>query len=80
MSKKRATEDKLAELHGIIADKLIKALKSPKLDLKALDSALRYLKDNKITADIEFNESLQDLQESMNNKINVSTLPFPKVN
>lgn len=79
MSKKKATEEKLSELHGIIAEKLTKALKSPELDLKALDLAMRFLKDNKIQADIEFNEDLQTLADSIN-KVDVTTLPFPKIN
>lgn len=79
MSKnKKGTEAKLSELHGLVADKITGMVKSAgNEDFKALELAMKFLKDNNIKADMEFNESLQDLESAMKTKVNVSLLPFP---
>lgn len=80
---KKGTEEKLSELHGIVAEKITAMVKSsgPE-DFKALEVALRFLKDNNIKADMETSTMLSELEEAMNTKVNISTLPFPtnKVN
>ena len=80
---KKGTEEKLSELHGLVADKITSMVKSAEpTDFKALELALRFLKDNNIKADMETSDMLEKLEEAMNNKVNINTLPFPtnKVN
>ena len=75
---KKGTEEKLSELHGLVADKISTLVKSADSEnLKVLELAMKFLKDNNIKADMEFNESLQDLESAMKTKVNVSLLPFP---
>jgi predicted type IV restriction endonuclease len=75
---KKGTEDKLSDLHGLVTEKIIDMVKHSALnDYKALEVALKFLKDNNIKADMEFNESLQELEQSIKTKVNVSLLPFP---
>lgn len=69
----KATEDKLAELHRKVADKLVKMVESPEATPQDIAQAIKFLKDNNIAADLNHHDGLQELKD----KIDAHTLPFP---
>ena len=60
----RASEDLLAQLHGLVGFELIEQLQSedPKTRIAAVDRAMRFLKDNNITSSVEASVPLQTIQ------------------
>ena len=73
---KKATEDTLNELHGLIGKTIMQLIKEDPTNMKAIDLGLKYLKDNAVAADLEYNEALQEVKQL----VDVNTLPFPKIN
>jgi hypothetical protein len=69
----KASQDKLAELHGKVAEKLLKMIESDEATPQDLAQAIKFLKDNNIQADLEFNETLQQLEK----RVDATKLPFP---
>lgn len=63
----RASEDLLAQIHGMVGRELIDQLQAedPSTRLSAIDKAMKFLKDNSITATIEASVPLAALQQSM---------------
>lgn len=59
---KRATEDTLGNLHGLIAEKLIEKIKDGKATTADFNTAIKFLKDNNIEAG-EDNEGLSTLKD-----------------
>lgn len=58
---KKASMDELNSLHNMVAQQLAAGLDDPKV----LSMAIRFLKDNEITADILESESMMSLTESI---------------
>ena len=58
---KKASMDELNSLHSLVAKHLASELDDPKV----LSMAIRFLKDNEITADILESESMMSLTESI---------------
>lgn len=58
---KKASMDELNSLHSMVAKQLAGELGDPKV----LSMAIRFLKDNEITADILESESMMSLTESI---------------
>lgn len=58
---KKASMDELNTLHSMVAKQLAGELDDPKV----LSMAIRFLKDNEITADILESESMMSLTESI---------------
>lgn len=71
MKNKKATEDKLNELHGVIADELKAKLKSGEASATDFANAIRFLKDNGISVDVEAGDPTGILNEATDD------LPFP---
>jgi hypothetical protein len=65
----KANLDELNSLHGMVAKKLAAELDDPKM----LSMAIKFLKDNDITADVLESESMMSLQESINKIAQEST-------
>jgi hypothetical protein len=63
----RASEDLLAQIHGLVGRELIDALNAdePSTRMQAIDRALKFLKDNSITATVDASVPLQELQRAM---------------
>jgi hypothetical protein len=63
----RASEDLLAQLHGMVGKELLNQLHSedPKERLFAIDRTLRFLKDNNITSTIEASVPIQEIRAAM---------------
>ena len=63
----RASEDLLAQLHGLVGHELIEQLQSedPKTRIYAVDRAMRFLKDNNITSTVEASVPLQTIQANL---------------
>ena len=63
----RASEDLLAQLHGMVGYELMQQLRSddPRERLAAVDRALKFLKDNNITSTVEASVPLQDIRAAM---------------
>jgi len=61
MAKPKASLDQLNSLHGMVAEQLSYNLDDPKI----LAHAIKFLKDNDITADIVESESMMSLTESI---------------
>ena len=63
----RASEDLLAQLHGLVGYELVEQLQSedPKTRIAAVDRAMRFLKDNNITSTVEASVPLQTIQTNL---------------
>ena len=69
----KANEDTLNLLHQLIAQDLIKRISSGEATPQELAIAVKYLKDNEVTADITLNRPLQVLENTVTE---VKELPF----
>jgi len=61
MSKNKASLDQLNNLHGAVAEQLAANIGDPKI----LAYAIKFLKDNDITADVVESESMMSLTDSI---------------
>lgn len=61
----KASEDKLATLHGVVAEYLTLAIASGKASPTILGAAITFLKNNSITADPATNQALSDLKAKL---------------
>lgn len=63
----RASEDLLAQLHGMVGYELLQQLRSddPRERMGAVDRAMKFLKDNNITSTVEASVPLQDIKAAM---------------
>jgi hypothetical protein len=63
----RASEDLLAQLHGMVGHELLNQLQSEddRTRLSAVDRAMKFLKDNNITSTVEASVPLQQIQAAM---------------
>lgn len=74
---KKTTENTMNELHGLVGESIIKLLKEEKTAAN-ITLAMKFLKDNNITADPEHNKSLEEVSKAFDDaKIAIKTLPFP---
>jgi len=78
MSKKtegvlRADSDLLNSLHQMVAKDLMKRIASGEATIQDISAAIKYLKDNNVTADIEFSNPLRELEMAVTP---VGELPF----
>ncbi|MEX3785581.1 MULTISPECIES: hypothetical protein [Paraburkholderia] len=63
---KTASTDKLAELHAMVADTFMELVKDPELcNAAILGAATKFLKDNSITAVVEDNSTLTEMQKKI---------------
>ena len=73
----KANEDLLNSLHLMTAEKLAKLLKDtegePELQLRVLREVRGFLKDNDVTAELEYNAPLRQLEQET---VKVKELPF----
>ncbi|CDK30070.1 putative small terminase subunit [Burkholderia phage AMP1] len=65
----KATEAKLSELHGVVADELKRRIEDGEASAADIGAAIKFLKDNHITASIEDNEGLSDLRKKLEEKM-----------
>ena len=66
MSTKTASTDALAELHNAVAKTLLDLVKDPDLcNAAILGAATKFLKDNNITAIVEDNTALSEMQKKI---------------
>lgn len=71
--KKKASSEDLSELHSAVARKLLAMVESDEATPQDLAQAIKFLKDNNIAADLDYNEDMKALKE----KVDSSKLPFP---
>ena len=69
----KANEDLLNGLHQMVAADLIRRIQTGEATVQELNAAIKYLKDNEITADIQFSKPLQALEQEVTV---VGELPF----
>jgi len=69
----KADADLLNGLHQMVAQKLIKMVNDPDATVQDINAAIKFLKDNDVTADIEFNKPLGQLEQAVTP---VGELPF----
>lgn len=65
----KASEAKLSELHGVVADELKRRIEDGEASAADIGAAIKFLKDNHITASIEDNEGLSDLRKKLEEKM-----------
>lgn len=69
MSKKtktlKANEDLMNEMHQMVAQAIAKGLQSDEPDIQMINAAMKFLKDNNVTADIEYSAPLQQLEQGV---------------
>ena len=69
----KADSDLMNELHQMIAQDLIKRLKAKDCTIQEVAAAIKFLKDNDVTADPEFNPPLRQVENELPP---VGELPF----
>lgn len=69
----KANSDVLNMLHQMVAKDLINRIKGGEADIKDINAAIKFLKDNDVTADIEFNRPVAALEQEVTA---VGELPF----
>ena len=69
----KADEDLLNGLHQMVAQDLIRKIKSGEATVQELNAAIKFLKDNDVTADIAFNKPIHALEGAITE---VGELPF----
>lgn len=72
-TKLKANEDLLNGLHQMVAQDLIKKIRTGEATVQELNAAIKFLKDNDITADVQFSKPLQALEGEVTE---VGELPF----
>jgi 50S ribosomal subunit-associated GTPase HflX len=72
-TKLKASEDLLNGLHQMVAQKLIKMINKPDATVQDINAAIKFLKDNDVTADIQYNKPIQALEHEVTS---VGELPF----
>lgn len=61
----RATDDLLADLHGAIADELLRKVKSGEATAQELQAAIKFLKDNNISSVVEPGNNIDKLSKAL---------------
>ena len=69
----KANEDLLNGLHQMVAADLIRRIQTGEATIQEVSAAIKFLKDNDVTADIEFSKPLQALEQDV---VTVGELPF----
>lgn len=69
----KANEDLLNGLHQLVAQSLIARISSGEATPQELNAAIKFLKDNDVTADIEYSRPLAALESEV---AKVGELPF----
>ena len=65
----KATQETLSELHGVIATELTRRIADREATAADIGAAIKFLKDNHITAAIEDNSTLSDLKRKLDEKM-----------
>jgi len=65
----KATEAALSTLHGVVAAELTRRILESEASAADIGAAIKFLKDNHITASIEDNQALTDLKHKLNEKL-----------
>jgi len=65
----KATEAALSTLHGVVAAELTRRILESEATAADIGAAIKFLKDNHITASIEDNQGLSDLKRKLDEKI-----------
>lgn len=66
----KATQEALSELHGVVATELVRRISNQQEATAAdIGAAIKFLKDNHITAAIEDNSTLTDLKKKLDEKM-----------
>ena len=78
---KRASEELLAALHGALAKELLDRIKSGEATAQDMANAIRLLKDNGITMDIDTSNSDANSDSILKDAAGetISSLPFPRL-
>lgn len=61
----KGTTEQLGDLHGVIARELIRRIEANEASAADIGAAIKFLKDNEITADVNTNNHLKGLQEQL---------------
>ena len=63
----RSSEDLLAQIHGLVGHELVEQLQSedPRTRMNAVDRAMKFLKDNMITATVESSTPLAQITQNL---------------
>lgn len=69
----KANEDALNLLHSLVAQDLIKRIKTGEATPQEISQAIKFLKDNEVTADITHSAPLKQLENTVTD---IGELPF----
>jgi len=78
----RASEAALSTLHGVVAAELTRRIVQSEATAADIGAAIKFLKDNSITASIEDNAALSELKQKLDQRLakrNAATLPMRPV-
>jgi len=65
----RATEAALSTLHGVVASELTRRIVESEATAADIGAAIKFLKDNCITASIEDNAALSELKQKLDQRL-----------
>jgi len=65
----RATEAALSTLHGVVAAELTRRILESEATAADIGAAIKFLKDNHITASIEDNAALSELKQKLDQRL-----------
>jgi len=65
----KASEAKLSALHGSVADELKRRIEEGDATAADIGAAIKFLKDNHITANLEDHQGLSDLKKKLDEKL-----------
>ena len=70
----KADEDLLNGLHQLVAQSLIEKIQSGEATIQEIGAAIKFLKDNNVTADITYSPAMRQLDSEVQK--DVGQLPF----
>ncbi|WP_425486139.1 hypothetical protein [Achromobacter deleyi] len=61
----KATVEALSELHGVVARELTRRINADEASAADIGAAIKFLKDNNITASVEDNDQMRSLKDKL---------------
>lgn len=74
----KATIESLSELHGVVATELTRRILADEASAADIGAAIKFLKDNAITASVEDNTQMKDLKDRLEERARKRNLRLVK--
>lgn len=74
----KATVESLSTLHGVVAKELTRRIEADEASAADIGAAIKFLKDNAITASVDDNTQMKDLKERLEERARKRSLRLVK--